>query len=332
MLQITNGILAAAPGSTLKEQVKQHASPNRSGALIKPTVLIVHDTASGLETNGPVSWLCNPDAKASAHFVVGRLGFEGNDVHQLVPTNVKAWHAGKSSYLGQRNVNNFSIGIEIVNPGWLTSKDGGKTGTFSRGAPSWNALQYGIHQMTDDSHPGGYYWMSYTTQQLDAVIEMGRAIVAAYPSIKAVEGHFTISPGRKVDVNPLFPMGRIRTAIFSARGPVSQEKHVETDEEKNIPDLPPASLEKDEEFDFDAVTTSNLNLRPWPDSPNRVGVIRIDKPIDIIRQTVSQKYAGTIWYFVRVKKEDITVEKGMKADADGNYSGFVHSQYVRLVS
>lgn len=303
-------------------------TPNVSGALIKPTVLILHDTASGLDVSGPVGWLCNPAAKASAHFVVGRNGFKGaGEVYQLAPTNVKTWHAGKSSYRGVRNVNNFSIGIEIVNPGWLTSKDG-KVATFSRGTPSWNVEKYGIHQVTDDSHPGKYWWMSYTMEQIEAVIAMARAIVAAYPTIKDIEAHFTISPGRKVDVNPLFPMERVRAAVFSNRGPVVEEapKNV-VEEPKNVE---PAEQEKDENYDYDAVATTNLNLRPWPDSPNRFGVIKVDKPVDIIRQSIS-KVNGDVWYFVAVKKDAIHVEPGVKADADGLYRGFCHSKFLRLV-
>jgi len=325
---IKNGILQPAPGSNFK--VNQKPTPNRSGALISPTLIVLHDTASGLDSSGPVSWLCNPAAKASAHFVVGRIGFKGKgDVWQLAPTNVKTWHAGKSAYRGKRNCNNFSLGIEIVNPGWLSSRDGGKTGTFSRGNPSWEASKYGIYQVTDDGHPGRNYWMSYTNEQIDAVIEMCRAMVAAYPTIRDIEGHFTIAPGRKVDVNPLFPMARVRAAVFNNRGPVATLPVV-TDEMRNVPDLPPATAEKDEAFDFDAVNTSDLNLRPWPDSPNRLGVVAINSQIDILRQTVSQK-DGAVWFAVQVQKAALRAEKDFKTDADGLYRGFVHGNYLRLV-
>lgn len=325
MLTIKNGLLVGNP-----ERVHQDKkSPNTSGALVKPTLLIVHDTASGLDSSGPVNWLCNPKAKASAHFVVGRKGFVGDDVHQLVPTNIKAWHAGKSSYRGVRNVNNFSIGIEIVNPGWLTSKDKGVTGTFSSGNPSWNAAQYGIHQVTDDAHPGRYYWMSYTEEQITAVIAMARAIVEAYPTIKDIEPHYVISPGRKVDVNPLFPLARVRASVFNNRGPVELTTPEPVVEDK--PDVKSAKAEKDENFDYDATPTANLNLRPWPDSPNRIGVIKMSAEIDIERQSVSKK-DGAVWYFIKVKPADITLaDKSIKPDEDKFYRGFVHSAFLRLV-
>jgi AmpD protein len=38
-------------------------------------------------------------------------------VYQLLPFNLKGWHAGVSSYDGEPNVNEFSIGIENVGTG-----------------------------------------------------------------------------------------------------------------------------------------------------------------------------------------------------------------------
>lgn len=327
MFSIKNGILV--PNVGVKALVKQKNTPNRSGALIKPTVIIVHDTASGLNTNGPVDWLCNPVAKASAHFVVGRLGFEKDDVYQLAPTNVKTWHAGKSTYKGKSHVNNFSLGIEIVNPGWMTTKDGGKTVTHSTGAVSWNAAQMGCYQRTDDYHPGKYWWMSYTEQQFNAVVEICRALVKAYPTIVDIEPHYVVSPGRKVDVNPLFPLDRLRTAVFNNRGPVSAVV-AETEESKNVPNIPPATNEKDAKFEYDAVTIAGLNIRPFPDSPRRFGVILKGRQVDIVRPSVSQK-DGKVWYLVKVKQLDVVIDKGSFTDGDGFVRGFVSGAFLDLV-
>lgn len=313
------------------KQVNFKQTPNTSGFL-QPKLIVLHDTASGLDTNGPVSWLCNPTAKASAHFVVGRGGAANNDLWQLAKTNIKTWHAGKSKYEGVSNVNNFSIGIEIVNPGWLTSKDGGKTVTFSTGKPTWDAKRYGAQQVTDDAHPGKYWWMPYTMEQIDTVIAMCRAMVAAYPSIKGITTHWHISPGRKVDTNPLFPLERVRSSVFTNRGPITNIPTSPTVEEKIIPPgLPPAIDEKDAQFEYDAVATANLNLRPWPDSPNRLGVIKKDAPIDFIRQSISQ-VDGAVWFLVSVNAKDVSAEANAKKDADGMFRGFVHSGYVRLVN
>lgn len=47
--------------------------------------------------------------KVSAHCLIRRDG----EVIQFVPFNMKAWHAGKSSFAGVDNCNDYSIGIEL---------------------------------------------------------------------------------------------------------------------------------------------------------------------------------------------------------------------------
>ena len=47
--------------------------------------------------------------QVSSHFLVTRDG----GLWQFVSCDEKAWHAGQSSYLGRRNCNDFSIGIEL---------------------------------------------------------------------------------------------------------------------------------------------------------------------------------------------------------------------------
>lgn len=321
MFTVKGGIVHGPDGNP----VTQVPTRNKSGA-IDPDLIVIHDTASGLDMSGPVNWLSGgggANTNSSAHFVVGRLG----ELVQLAPTGIKTWHAGKSSYNGRRNVNGFSIGIEIVNPGWLTSPDG-KTAFFSRGAPSWDIARYGIKQVTDEAHPGRYWWMPYTVQQIQTVTELCRALVAYHRRIKDIKPHWYISPGRKVDTNPLFPLERLYSDVFNNRGPVSV---IEAAIESKV--TPPATINKesDEHFEFDALTTTALNLRPFPDSPNRFGVININGRLDIIRQSVSQK-DGSIWYLVAVEPKYINPEKGQLPDTnDGRFRGFVSSKFVKLV-
>lgn len=47
--------------------------------------------------------------KVSAHFFVRRTG----ETLQFVPLQMRAWHAGVSSWLGRSRCNDFSIGIEL---------------------------------------------------------------------------------------------------------------------------------------------------------------------------------------------------------------------------
>jgi N-acetylmuramoyl-L-alanine amidase len=92
--------------------VPQYPAPDRGGKIV-PRLIVIHYTATkGLAS--PLGWLTKKDdAEVSAHLIVDKDG----TVYQLVPFNIEAWHAGKSEYEGQRNVNRFSIGIENVGTG-----------------------------------------------------------------------------------------------------------------------------------------------------------------------------------------------------------------------
>ena len=89
-------------------------SPNfgpRRGAM-KPDMIVLHYT--GMETgDGAEAWLCDPESEVSSHYLV----HEDGRVVQMVRESDRAWHAGKSSWRGETDINSRSVGIEIVNPG-----------------------------------------------------------------------------------------------------------------------------------------------------------------------------------------------------------------------
>ena len=49
------------------------------------------------------------ELKVSAHVLIKRDG----EIIQFVPFNMRAWHAGESSFEGRGNCNDYSIGIEL---------------------------------------------------------------------------------------------------------------------------------------------------------------------------------------------------------------------------
>jgi N-acetylmuramoyl-L-alanine amidase len=181
------------------EGVSVQPTPNKSGAL-KPRLIIVHDTAGALDYKGSVSWLRNPQAKASAHFVVGRKG----EIVQLASCAVKTWHAGKSIYKGKSNVNDFAIGIEIANPGKLTLTEANARSARAGFGAFFDVKQYNL-AFAETPHHGKGWWMPYPQAQLNAVLDICMALREAY-DITEVAPHWLISPGRKIDTNPLFPL------------------------------------------------------------------------------------------------------------------------------
>jgi N-acetylmuramoyl-L-alanine amidase len=154
-----------------------------------------------------VSTLTNPATKASAHLVIGRSG----DIHQLVPFNIIAWHAGASRHIetNRQGINKYSIGIELVNAGPLRKMNEVQY-------ISWFGKIYPQEDVMEALHPNETeprYWQRYSEEQLAACLEVSRLLAATYP-ITYILGHDEISPGRKIDPGPLFLMDRFRAKVL----------------------------------------------------------------------------------------------------------------------
>jgi len=87
-------------------------SPNCDNRPAGATIncLVLHATVEP-STEGTMGIFLTPTRKVSAHFVVGRDG----RVVQMVPIERRAWHAGPSVLDGTPGVNDYSVGIEMVN-------------------------------------------------------------------------------------------------------------------------------------------------------------------------------------------------------------------------
>ena len=94
--------------------VKQMHCNKKSSLLPVTDTIVIHYTGGG-NAMSSAQLLARADTSVSAHLVIARSG----QILQLLPFNVKAWHAGYSSLEGRQNVNNFSIGIELDNAGPL---------------------------------------------------------------------------------------------------------------------------------------------------------------------------------------------------------------------
>ena len=178
-------------------------SPNCSG-IIRPEAIVIHYTAG---ESGAADWLCQPEARASAHVVIGRQG----RVTQLVPFNRRAWHAGRSSWHGRPGLNGWSIGIELENWGACRATDVGvETWTGRKLEPG--RLQLARHRNED----ARTWWETYPAAQVASCILLCASLVEAYPGIGRILGHDDVAPGRKRDPGPLFPMELVRRVCLPA--------------------------------------------------------------------------------------------------------------------
>ncbi|MFL2533758.1 MAG: N-acetylmuramoyl-L-alanine amidase [Alphaproteobacteria bacterium] len=59
------------------------------------------------------SKLCNANSDVSCHYLISSSGI----IFNLLCPSLKAWHAGKSQWQNLKNLNDYSIGIELENKG-----------------------------------------------------------------------------------------------------------------------------------------------------------------------------------------------------------------------
>jgi N-acetylmuramoyl-L-alanine amidase len=90
-------------------------SPNytkKSRNLKKIKFIIIHYT--GMQSKRvSISKLLSLSSKVSCHYLIDRKG----EIIQMVNDNKIAWHAGKSKWKNIKELNKYSIGIELVNKG-----------------------------------------------------------------------------------------------------------------------------------------------------------------------------------------------------------------------
>ena len=158
---------AFAPDSCVVAEVMPSPNHNERSDGRRPDMILQHYTGMA-DADAALALLCAEGSKVSAHYFV----FEDGRIIQMVPESRRAWHAGKSEWAGETDINSCSIGIEIVNPG----------------------------------HDHGY--PDFPARQIAAVTTLCRSIQTRN-SIAPVRvlAHSDVAPARKQDPGEKFPWG-----------------------------------------------------------------------------------------------------------------------------
>ena len=154
--------------------------------------LILHFTALDYER----SMLALKDSGGvSSHYLIPELNdvtYPNSDLEiiQLVDEDQRAWHAGYSYWDKRKNLNDTSIGIEMV-----------------------NIPKCQHHPLVKGTHGGEYAahrnctFPQFGTQQIALLIDLIKDILTRHPDITPTKiiGHSDVSPNRKNDPGPRFP-------------------------------------------------------------------------------------------------------------------------------
>ena len=103
----------------------------------------------------------------------------------------------------------FSIGIELDNAGPMVAKGGRWVSSFGKAYPP-DQIFKAPHKF------GGRFkaWHMFPFVQVEATIEAASALVMNYGPLEIL-GHDDISPKRKWDPGPAFPMELLRGAVLA---------------------------------------------------------------------------------------------------------------------
>ena len=153
-------------------QIKRNPSLNYSKKIRQKKsikFIIIHYTGMQSEI-ASIKRLKNRKAKVSCHYLISRKG----EITQMVKENKVAWHAGKSKWKNFNNLNDNSIGIELVNKG----------------------------------HEFGY--QNFSKNQLTSLISLCKFLKKRYMIKKEnFLGHSDIAPLRKLDPGEKFPWKKL---------------------------------------------------------------------------------------------------------------------------
>lgn len=145
--------------------------------------IIIHYTA----TTDEVSIRALTKGNVSSHYLITSKDEE--PIYNLVSLDKRAWHAGLSEFGDRKNLNDTSIGIEIVNLGIKSYDETEK--------------QYGFFIPEDK-------YIEYEEGQIKKLVFLLKGLIKKYNiKPKDILGHSDIAPTRKIDPGAKFPWKRL---------------------------------------------------------------------------------------------------------------------------
>jgi len=174
--------------NTGKEYLSSKNYDSRGNSHVR--FLVLHYTSSNWKRS--LQLLRLPEYEVSSHYLIPETNDDSYrktelDIYQLVDETNRAWHAGKSRWEDGKNINDQSIGIELVNRSKCYYQED--------------------NEKLDYKNDYLCIFPDYDPLQIQLLIKLTQDILQRYPAITPTRiiGHADIQPKNKSDPGPQFP-------------------------------------------------------------------------------------------------------------------------------
>ena len=188
-------------------EIQPYASENQNNRV---RFVVLHYTVGNFAQS--LQALTQKSAKpVSSHYLIpesfdNSYGDKPLRVYQLVAESERAWHAGESAFEDRQNLNDQSIGIELVNRGYCVSQTATQQQTEEQQtAQQRTEKQYA--EQTQSSQAQLCLTPDFDPAQMQLLALLLKDIVKRYPDISPTRilAHSDIAPTKKQDPGARFP-------------------------------------------------------------------------------------------------------------------------------
>jgi len=156
-VSVSSPSFTVEPPKTTYDERRVH-TPNKGSNAIRPEAVVLHHSDGSYR--GGCEWIANPASKVSYHVLIARDGRRtvfANDTE-------RAWHAGRSNWMGRPDLNSWSLGV------------------------AWEGNTYD-YPLGDDAMASAIEWLAPRLRKWGIPMSM-------------VVTHQQVSPSRKTDISP----------------------------------------------------------------------------------------------------------------------------------
>lgn len=199
MLAACSSVLRPVAVKPVQLEIQPYASQNQNNRI---RFIVLHYTAGNFAQSLQILTK-KSDTPVSSHYLIPE-SFDASyrdkqlKVYQLVAESERAWHAGESAFEDRQNLNDQSIGIELVNRGYCLSPEE---------TPQQQQTEKQHTKRTQSPQAQLCLTPDFDPAQMQLLALLLKDILKRYPDISPTRilAHSDIAPAKKQDPGARFP-------------------------------------------------------------------------------------------------------------------------------